>query len=127
MTDTTITVHYPSGVQVIPRGEVRWFDRNADELTDGYFKLHLNDELLDPRWEAWREGYKKGQETLLPIPGMIKPRLVALPYKHEWRGAALSMRYPIGWNVIEPKGDAGFSLMVCSPVSDCRNSSRSGQ
>jgi hypothetical protein len=35
-----------SGSMTFHQGEVRWYDEVADELTDDYFRKHLDDKLL---------------------------------------------------------------------------------
>lgn len=128
VTEKTVTVRNPvsadghrlSGVETLERSDVRWFDAKSDELTDAYFDLHL-DKPLDLRWAKYAEEYRIRKTTTLD-PGTIvpfKPRLVALPYKHQWGDATLSVRYPIGWNVIEPKGDAEI-LIIESPDGRAR-------
>lgn len=108
----TITMHSPrltpmdapaSGDMTFDRDSVRWFDADADEPTDAYWKDFL-DAPLDPHWTKLREQYIERTKTELPIPTTVfHSRLAATALERTFGACRLSIRKPVAWSVsVEP-------------------------
>jgi len=116
VTSRAVTMHSPrvtkgsapEGLMTFDRKDVRWFDKDADEPTDAYFKRFL-ELALDPPWEHYRDEYKEAQKTLLP-PGTlgIQDVLSTTVTSKSFGGCLVSIHKPRGWSV----SDAGSLLVL---------------
>ncbi len=106
VTDTTIRVTWPYGERhdegelVAERARVRWFDPEADVLTDAYFEAHLDAPLRGARWLRMREEYllRQRPEPGVQIEGELPPLELEDPLELQpIEGPGFSIRKPRGW------------------------------
>lgn len=106
VSDTTIRVTWPYGERqdegelVADRARIRWFDPEADVLTDAYFEAHLEAPLRGARWVRMREEYLLRQrvEPGVQIEGELPPLELEDPLELEpIEGLGFSIRKPRGW------------------------------
>ncbi len=106
------------GELVAERHLVRWFDAEADLLTDAYFEQHLEAPLRGSRWLRMREEYRlRVQRRTEPDPGIPSPiphltlsdtDLEVLPIP----GEGFTIRKPTGW---EARTEAGILILQAPP------------
>jgi hypothetical protein len=94
------------GVQRIDLGRVRWYDVEADTLTDDYFARHLDAPLLGARWQELRRKWIDAQGAADPSVDVVPfdvNRLDAIPI----HGDGFALRKPAGW-----KGEMRDGILV---------------
>ncbi len=91
------------GQFTVPRHRVRWFDADANVLTDEYFADHVTAPLLGSSWVAARESWitERNREPLPPIEIIVsEPQLEMIPFS----GHGFDVRRPYGWEATVRNG-----------------------
>lgn len=120
----TLTVRWPHGSRTqqgkieIERAEVRWFDADADQPRDAYWRKHLDDPLVGATWLRQRQEYIERQRAiaeqeknggiLVPPP---KVELFGSLEPSPKQGEGFTIQMPRGWTA---KSEDGV-LMLRAP------------
>jgi len=113
VSEAGVTLRWPHGARTdrgrlfLPAERVRWFDPEADTLSDAYFEAHGDAPLQGARWRRLQEERRARQASVDDAEVDLVPESALVTDVLDWiptPGDGFTIRKPRGWTAEEQEG-----------------------